>query len=133
MKITDSLIEKGFMIAGVMNLSVLIFSKFFTNQVIAEFDSTVLSNFGLLMIVVWGLAYMSVAKRFHQAKLIVAVFAIEKLIYGLHWITWHATYNVNDVFNTDFLAGLFYAVYGINDLLFFVFFTVVFFRESKKD
>jgi hypothetical protein len=45
-------ITKGFITAGLMNMSVLGFSKLFTNRVIAEYDAVVMSNFGLLMIVV---------------------------------------------------------------------------------
>ena len=68
MTIKDSTITKGFIIAGLMNMSALIFSRFFTNSTIPEFDPIVMSNFGLLMIVVWGLAYISIAKKFHNIK-----------------------------------------------------------------
>jgi len=64
---------------------VLVFSRFFSNPVIAEFDPSVLSNFGLLMIFIWGLAYISVAKNSNKVKWPVGIFAIEKLIYGYVW------------------------------------------------
>jgi hypothetical protein len=118
--------EKGFIIAGLMNMSALIFSRFFTNATIPEFDSVVMSNFGLLMIVIWGLAYVSIAKNFHYVKWLVGVFAIEKFIYGYVWITWLINNNIKDVYEKDLMAGMFYSMYGINDWIFFVFFAFVF-------
>jgi len=56
MIIKKTTITKGFIIAGLMNATVLIFSKLFTNSTIPEFDPQVMSNFGLLMILIWGLA-----------------------------------------------------------------------------
>jgi hypothetical protein len=126
MTIKDSTITKGFIIAGLMNMSALIFSRFFTNATIPEFDSVVMSNFGLLMIVIWGLAYVSIAKNFHYVKWLVGVFAIEKFIYGYVWITWLINNNIKDVYEKDLMAGMFYSMYGINDWIFFVFFAFVF-------
>lgn len=128
MKIDNALITKGFILAGLMNSSALVFSKFFTNPHIAEFDPVVMSHFGLLMIIVWGLAYVSVANCFESVKWLVGVFAIEKLIYALVWTNWHINNDIVQVFDKDMLAGVFYAIYGVNDWLFFVFFSLVFFR-----
>ena len=126
MTIKDSTITKGFLLAGLMNLSALLFSRFFTNSTINEVDPAVMSNFGLLMIVIWGLAYMSVAKNFHAVKWLVGVFAVEKFIYGCVWANWMINNDLKEVFKKDTMAGMFYSVYGINDWLFFLFFTWVF-------
>jgi hypothetical protein len=83
MNTKEDTISKGFIIAGLMNMSVLVFSKFFTNSVIPQSDPDVMSNFGLLMMLIWGLAYISVAKTYHNNKWLVVVFTIEKVIYGL--------------------------------------------------
>lgn len=131
MTLQNKTFSKGFIIAGLMNASVLIFSRFFTNPTIAEFDPTVMSNFGLVMILVWGLAYMSIAKSYHTVKWLVGVFAVEKLIYGCVWINWMLTNSISDVFDKDMMAGIFYAIYGINDWVFFIFFLFVFLRLSK--
>jgi hypothetical protein len=128
----SKLITKGFIIAGMMNMSVLVFSRGFTNPVINETDPDVMSNFGLLMILIWGLAYITVAKNYHQVKWLVAVFAIEKLIYGIVWAKWMLHNRVSDVFEKDSMAGLFYSVYGVNDWLFFIFFLFVFILLSKS-
>lgn len=125
-------ITKGFVIAGLINMSVLVFSKFFTNPVISEFDPDVMSNFGILMIVIWGLAYISVAKNYYNVKWLVAVFVVEKFIYGFAWIRWMLTNSVLDVFAKDKMAGIFYATYGINDWLFFIFFLLVYIRLRVK-
>lgn len=129
--IKSETITKGFVIAGLFNMTVLIFSRFFTNPVIPESDPVVMSNFGLLMIVVWGLAYISVAKNYQSVKWLIAVFAVEKLIYGFIWIKWMLNNNVLDVFAKDKMAGIFYAIYGVNDWIFFIFFLLVFIRLIK--
>ncbi|SFB48715.1 hypothetical protein [Algoriphagus aquimarinus] len=128
MTLTTKTISKGFVIAGLMNMGVLVFSRFFTNPVIPEYDPVVMSNFGLLMIVVWGLAYISVAKNYPNVKWLVGVFAVEKLIYGFIWTKWMLNNNLSDVFEKDTMAGIFYSIYGVNDWIFFVFFSFVFIR-----
>jgi hypothetical protein len=85
MKIEKKIITKGIIISGLMNASVLIFSRFFTNTTITKIDPEVMSNFGLLMIFIWGLAYISVAKSYSKVKWLIAIFAIEKFIYGFIW------------------------------------------------
>lgn len=114
-----------------MNMSVLVFSRFFTNSVIPESDPNVMSNFGLLMIVIWGLAYISVAKNYHHVKWLVGVFALEKIIYGIIWIKWMLANNVSDIFSKDKMAGIFYSIYGVNDWVFSLFFLLVFIRLIK--
>jgi hypothetical protein len=132
MTMKSKTITKGFIIAGLINMSVLVFSRFFTNPVISEFDPDVMSNFGLLMIVIWGLAYISVAKNYYNVKWLVAVFVVEKFIYGFVWIRWMLNNSVLDVFAMDKMAGIFYATYGVNDWLFFIFFLLVYIRLSVK-
>ena len=126
-------IKLGFIISGLSNIiAILILSRFFTNEFIPKYDSAVMSNFGLLMIVVWGFAYISVAKDYTKVKWLIAVFAIEKLIYGIVWINWRLQNDVSAIFNEDAMAGIFYSIYGINDLLFFVFFSYVFVKLIRK-
>ncbi|GAB7257445.1 hypothetical protein [uncultured Polaribacter sp.] len=128
----NNFIKKGFIIAGCTNVfAILILSRLFTNQTINKYDTAVMSNFGLLMIIVWGLAYLSVSKNYYKVKWLIAVFAIEKLIYGIIWIQWRLSNNVTVIFEEDKMAGVFYAIYGINDLLFFVFFSYVFVKLLK--
>ena len=132
MAISNKTITLGFIISGLMNLSVLVFSRLFTNSVITETDPVVMSNFGLLMIVVWGLAYMSISKKYQNVKWLIAVFALEKLIYGCIWLQWITTNSVTEVYDKDVMAGLFYSIYGVNDLLFFMFFLFVCIKLFRK-
>jgi hypothetical protein len=133
MKIKREHLSTGFIAAGMMNIvGVLVFSRVFTNAVIPQYDAQAMSNFGLLMIVVWGLAYIAVAKEFHQLKWLIAVFTIEKFIYATHWTNWILNSKFAEVFEKDTMAGIFYSIYGINDWISFLFFLFVFIQLSRK-
>ena len=132
MKISKEVIAKGFVLSGIMNLGgTLIFSRFFTNDSIPAADPVVMSHFGLLTIVLWGLVFLSISQKYEQLNWLIGVFAIEKFIYGLNWINWISNNDLSAVFNKDQMAGIFYAVYGINDWLFFLFFLFVFIKLFK--
>ena len=127
MALKKTTITKGFVGAAIMNISgVLIFSKLFTNPFISEFDPIVMSNFGLVMIVVWGFAYLSVAKEYSKVKWLIGVFSVEKLIYGFVWTKWMFNNDLSAVYDKDVMAGIFFTIYGINDWIFFIFFCYVF-------
>lgn len=132
MTINNKLISKGFILAGIMNCSVLLFSRGFTNKIINTYDPDVMSNFGMVMILIWGLAYISVAYKFQNVKWLVLIFAIEKLIYGCVWLQWMTTNDVSKVYDEDKMSGIFYSIYGINDWLFCVFFLYVFIRLLRQ-
>ncbi|MDO1500834.1 hypothetical protein Q2T40_11905 [Winogradskyella maritima] len=132
MTLTSKQISLGFLLAGLMNFSVLVFSKLFTNTTIAKFDPDVMSNFGLLMIVLWGIGYIAVSKSYASVKWLILVFALEKLIYGLNWFFWLIDNSLSDVFSEDTLAGMFYSVYGVNDWMFCLFFFYVFSKVFKN-
>tara|TARA_Y100000389_G_scaffold180715_1_gene195761 strand:- start:473 stop:883 length:411 start_codon:yes stop_codon:yes gene_type:complete len=130
MKIIKGLITNGFILSGITNIGgTLIFSRFFTNENITQADPVVMSNFGLLMIIVWGLVFLSVSQKYEQLNWLVGVFAIEKLIYVFNWINWMSKNDISRVYGKDLMAGIFYTTYGVNDLLFFVFFTYVFIKS----
>lgn len=132
MMIKNTTITKGFIAAGFMNASVLIFSRFFTNKTINEYDPSAMSNFGLIMIFIWGLAYTSVAKKYCEVKWLIGLFALEKLIYGCIWVHWLLNNTISEVYEKDIMAAIFYAMYGVNDWIFFIFFLVVFFQLLKS-
>jgi hypothetical protein len=123
----------GFIAAGVMNIGgVLLFSRVFTNGAIAEADPIVMSNFGLLMIAVWGLAYLGAATVDTGIKWLAGAFAIEKFFYVVAWSMWHANNNVMDLYSKDLFAGTFFSIYGLNDLVFMLFFAWVFFSAPAE-
>lgn len=134
MLLKNSTITKGFIAAAIMNIGgVLIFSKFFTNSVISDFDPVVMSNFGLLMIVVWGFAYLTVSKNYSKVKWLVGIFAVEKLIYGFVWTKWLLNNDLLAVYDKDAMAGVFYTIYGINDWVFSIFFFYIFLNLILKE
>lgn len=129
----EKLISKGFIAAGLSNvIAVPLFSKLFTNDVITTIQPEVMSNFGLIMILVWGLAYIAVSQNFKHVKWLIAVFAIEKIIYAIVWLQWLLKNELSRVFEQDSLTGIFYSIYGINDFLFFIFFSFVFYKLTKQ-
>ena len=130
---TKSAITKGFILSGIINtLGILFFSKGFTNDVIPETDPVVMSYFGLLMIMVWGLAFIAVAKVFDKVKWLIAVFALEKLCYVIAYGYWFSNNSVQEVYDEDVIAGIFYSIYGLNDFLFMLFFGYVFIKLMKS-
>ena len=127
-------IRFGLIVAGFTNiLGVLIFSRFFTNEWISKADPVVMSTFGLIMIIVWGFAYISVSKGFEQVKLLLAVFAVEKLIYGLIWINWIFYNDIRILYKQDLMAGMFYSMYGLLDLIFMAFFVIAAFSIEDNE
>lgn len=133
---SKTFIRNGFIAAGLVNiLAVLLLSRAFTNAVIPETDPVVMSNFGLLMIAVWGLVFLAAANHYHRVKWVVGAFVVEKLIYAVAWFRWITTHDVAAVYAKDLFAGVFYSVYGLNDFVFFVFFAAVFYQlhQTKEE
>jgi hypothetical protein len=129
----NKLIKFGFIMAAGMNIGgVLLFSRFFTNPIINELDPVVMSNFGLLMIVIWGLAYLASAFITSNIKWLAGAFVIEKLVYVVTWLLWLANNNLSNVYDKDLFAGIFYSIYGINDFVFMMFFAWVFLLNNKN-
>ena len=128
-----TLVRNGFIAAGVMNIGgVVLFSRAFTNDAIAEADPIVMSNFGLLMIVVWGLAYLGAAMAGTGIKWLAGAFAIEKFVYVVAWFLWLSNNNLGALYAKDLFAGMFFSIYGFNDLVFMLFFLWVFFSAPAE-
>lgn len=127
MKLNKELIKKGMYLSGIMNIAgVLVLSRFFTNKVINETDPIVMSNFGLLMIIVWGLVFLAMAPKWEHFKWVIGAFAIEKFIYGFTWTNWIMHNDLFSVYKKDTMAGIFYTIYGLNDWFFCVFYLIIF-------
>jgi hypothetical protein len=128
-----NLVKRGLIAAALMNIGgVLIFSRAFTNETINNADPVVMSNFGLLMIVVWGLAYFGAAFINSNIKWLAGAFAAEKLVYGVVWIMWLSKNSLAPLYATDVFAGAFYSIYGLNDLTFMLFFAWVFLSQRTE-
>ena len=129
-----SLIKNGFIAAGLMNIGgVLLFSRGFTNSAINDADPVVMSNFGLVMIAVWGLAYLGAAAISANIKWLAGAFALEKLVYVVVWAIWLSSNSLPELYAEDFFAGAFYSIYGLNDFVFMVFFAWVFLLPQSNE
>jgi hypothetical protein len=130
-----SMLSAGFVAGGLANvIGVLTVSRFFTNNTVSEYDPTVMSTFGLICIVLWGLAYIATSRITDNAvQWLAAVFAVEKVLYVVVWLIWMSGNweALPDIYANDWLTGLFYSVYGLNDLLFAVFFGYAFLCYRK--
>jgi len=127
------LIKNGLIAAALINIGgVLVFSRAFTNVSINNADPVVMSNFGLLMIIVWGLAYLGAAAISSHIKWLVGAFAVEKLVYFVVWVMWLSKNSLAPLYSTDILTGVFYSIYGLNDLAFMLFFAWVFLSQRPE-
>ena len=117
-----------------MNIGgVLIFSRAFTNVAINEADPVVMSNFGLVMIAVWGLAYLGASAISSNIKWLAGAFAVEKLVYVVVWVMWHSGHSIAQLYSKDVFAGVFFSIYGINDFVFMLFFVGVFLSQRPAE
>ena len=129
---SEKFIQNGFIVAGLSNiLGVVICSKALTNDVLLATQPDVMGYFGLISIVLWGLAYISICKIYDQARWLVGVFVIEKLAYVIAWLVFITSHSLSAVYEQDVLAGVFYTIYGVNDFIFMVFFGYVFLKQEK--
>ena len=129
----EKLARNGLIAAGLMNIGgVLVFSRAFTNGAINAADPVVMSNFGLLMIAVWGLAYLGAAAISSNIKWLAGAFAVEKLVYVVVWLMWHSGNSLAQLYSRDVFAGVFFSIYGINDFVFMLFFAWVFLFHRPK-
>ena len=53
-------------------------------------------------------------------------FALEKLVYVVVWFNWISENSLAQLYAKDLFAGVFYSIYGPNDLIFMLFFAWVF-------
>ena len=80
----------------------------------------------------WGLAYWGAATVGAHIKWLAAAFAAEKLVYVVVWVTWLSNNSLMSLYSKDVFAGIFYSIYGLNDLVFMLFFCSVFVSQRRK-
>jgi len=117
-----------YFLSGVVNnIGLLAINRMYTNaSALAIMSPTVFSIESQMLIQVWGLAYISVAKKWKQVPLLSLVFAFEKFLYSYWWLLWiKDEVNRNMAVNMvksgvlgDMVTGGFFLTYGVNDLLF---------------
>ena len=131
---SGSAFPKVFWLAGAYNIfGVLLFSKLFTNELLSSLDPAVFSWLGLVAVMLWGLAYCSVAKSYPSVPYLLLVFVLEKMIYTTTWLMWLARNGskLPALFSESPLTATYYAIYGAGDFLFGLFFLWVFLKVRK--
>lgn len=132
---SDSIIQKGFILAGLVNIvGILTVTQGLQSETLSTADPAVFSNFGVLCIMLWGLAYIAAKPSASFSILLPVVFALEKLLYTVNWILWTAEHRseVEDIVQQDVLGGLFLGGYGVVDGLFCLFFAIVALRNLRR-
>jgi hypothetical protein len=125
----DKMIRNGFIFSGLSNIfGVIICSKAFTNDVMFMTQPDVMGYFGLIAIILWGFAYISVCNSYNRVPWLVGVFVVEKLAYVMVWLAFITTHSLGSIYEQDILAGIFYTIYGANDFMFMLFFGFVFLK-----
>lgn len=118
--------------AGAVNiLGVPLFSRLFSNELLNAVDPATMSNFGLVMIMVWGLLFLALAFNASNGPLVFGALAIEKLCYVVAWTKTMLATDIGALLRQDALTGVFYAVYGLNDLAFAVLFLILAWRAAR--
>ena len=118
-------ITNGFLLAGAYNVfGTLTSSKLFTNALLNATDPAVFSWLGQVAILLWGLAYWSVAKTYRHVPYLVLVFFIEKMVYAGAWLFWllENGRSLPTIASTSPLTAAFFAGYGAGDFAFGLFF-----------
>lgn len=131
---TRNTITKIFWAAGLFNIgAVLLFSQFFTNPYPAKYYPGVFSDFGLIVIILWGMTYISVSSLYMYTRNLMILFAIEKLAYTLTWVYFLMRNGamLPDIFNESFMTGLMFSSYGSIDFAFGCFFLWVWISGYK--
>lgn len=130
----DPYVRIGFYAAAAYNIvGMLVFSKGFTNDVLFSTDPGLFSRQGCVLVMIWGLVFLAQSTSWRVAPWVSAAFALEKVFFASSWALWMATesHRLPEITAADPLAGAFYAVYGVGDALFAVFFAWAFLRARS--
>ncbi len=126
--ISDRAITRGFFLAGAVNvIGMLAVSKIFTNSLLNTTDPAVFSWLGQVAVVLWGLAYWSVARTYRHTPYLVVVFFVEKMVYAVTWLLWllHKGHLLTSIASESLMTANFFGVYGAGDFAFGIFFGCV--------
>ncbi len=124
----------GFVAAAAFNIiGMLVVSKGLTNPLMAATDPVVYSLMGQIAVLLWGFAYLAVARSYLNVPFLLLVFCVEKLVYFTAWLMWlstngHMLPRIEAVSPTT--AG-FFMTYGAGDGLFAIFFGVMFIKALR--
>lgn len=81
--------ERIIVILGLINLLPLIYlTPLKDHEQLHRADALWFGAPGLVLIALWGLAYMAAARHWALLPGMMAVFALEKALYSTHWMLW---------------------------------------------
>ena len=126
--LSDRAITRGFILAGLVNIvGMLVVSRFFTNSLLNATDPAVFSWLGQVSIVLWGLAYLAVAKAFRHVPYVVLTFFVEKVVYTVAWLVWLSKHgqSLPAIAAESPMTASFFRMYGAGDFIFALFFGYV--------
>eukprot|EP00618_Florenciella_parvula_P034099 CAMPEP_0119515026 /NCGR_PEP_ID=MMETSP1344-20130328/32658_1 /TAXON_ID=236787 /ORGANISM="Florenciella parvula, Strain CCMP2471" /LENGTH=156 /DNA_ID=CAMNT_0007552393 /DNA_START=20 /DNA_END=490 /DNA_ORIENTATION=+ len=121
-------LQRGFWFNGFMNtVGLLIFNQCFTSKLITPTYPELFSTEGMLTIMLWGGAYVAASPSLKPGRqkqpYTYAVFFVEKVFYTASHVLW-CTRQAGSPLDTltalaaqEPMTALFYAGYGLNDLL----------------
>ena len=125
----------GFVAAAAFNIiGMLVVSKFLTNPLLAETDPVVYSWMGQISVLLWGFAYLAVARTYRDVPFLLLVFCVEKTVYFMAWLMWLST-NGHTLPRIEALSPTtagFFMTYGAGDGLFAIFFGVMFIKAIRE-
>jgi len=120
---------------GVVNLTLLGFlTPFLNGDLLAAQDPLFFSWSGVVIIALWGLAYIAVAPVWDKVPWLLLVFAAEKMLFDLRWVHWiiHHGERLPALFEQDLMVALFYSAYGVWDGACALVFLWYFMRARQK-
>lgn len=125
-------VRLGFIAAALYNSSIIIFSKGLGPDLGAV--DPLFAPSGCIVILLWGAAYFALSRRYHVAPAVTLVFFVEKAFYAVHWLVWVAAYGskLPAMIEADPLTGSFFAIYGLGDIAFMIFFGLVGWRWRRN-
>lgn len=109
-------------------------SKLFTNPLLADNDPAVYSWLGQIAVVLWGCAYLAVARSYQHVPILLLVFFVEKMVYLTAWLMWLANkgHMLPQIEAMSPITAGFFMTYGAGDGLFGLFFGMMYIMALKQ-
>ena len=125
----------GIIAAAAFNIIGMLFvSKGLTNPLLAETDPVVYSLMGQIAVLLWGFAYLAVARSYRAVPYLLLVFCVEKTVYFGAWLLWLSTkgHTLPQIEAMSPSTAGFFMTYGAGDGLFAIFFGVMFIKALRE-
>lgn len=120
--------ERIIVVVGVINLLLLIYlTPLKDHTELHRADALWFGAPGLVLIALWGLAYIAAAPHWRVLPGLLAVFALEKAVYAVHWMLWlgDSGDRMEFLLTRDPLTAFFLGGYGAWDGLCAVYFATL--------